>query len=163
MIDGGTGGDLTIAASRREARLLRTQAFVTAALPPGTTCPGRVGSACPFSFFERRGAVHPATNDEEWRGLRSSRAQAAGWGLRDDRLRSEWCPRHAVPDRRPTTAGTSPCARVSGMAICVYLRDLRFLRCVGGLCAFAFLASLRFKTAMPLCLRVFVFAMWMGN
>jgi len=32
------------------------------------------------------------------------------------------------------------------MAICVYLRDLRFLRCVGELCAFALLASWRFNT-----------------
>jgi len=40
MIDGGTFGDLTIAAHRWEARLLRTRAFVAAVLPTGRRAQG---------------------------------------------------------------------------------------------------------------------------
>ena len=145
-IDGGTGGDLTIADHRVEARQLRTQASVVAVLPPGRRARG--ASIPPHSSpVWKGGAVHPATEDEEWRGLRSQRAQAAGPGHRDDRSRSERWHDPAVPGRRSTSAGTSPRARVSGAVICV-------ICVICGQCA---------RERRSLCLRVFVFAMCLGG
>jgi len=69
--------------------------------------------------------------------LRSSRAQAAGAGHRDNRWRSERFPAPAVPGRR-TTAGTSPRDDVSCPALCVSASLRLCVECLrGGLCAFA--------------------------
>ncbi len=98
----------------------------------------RVGSASPLSCFEG-GHISSNRKKEQWRGLRSSRTQAAGSGIRDESSLLERLPGPAVPGRRPTAAGTSPRVE-SPWTICVYLRDLRL-------------------TAMSSCLCVFVFAM----
>jgi len=99
-------GDLTIAAHRWNARLLRTQAFVAAMLPTGRRARG---ASVPPHPFHQLWMARPAL----------SRAQAAGQDIRDGRSRPERLSGPAVPDRRSTTAGTSPRVRVSRTAICV--------------------------------------------
>ena len=88
-----------------------------------TPRPRRVGSASSFSCVEEVCLPQSLNGAEEWRGLRSPRAQAAGPGHRDERLRPERCPDPAVPGRR-SAARISPRAE-SSWTICVYLRFLR--------------------------------------
>ena len=95
-----------------------------------------------FLMIRRDSALPSFTEDDEWRWLRSPRAQAAGPWHRAGRLRPKRLSGPAVPGRRSTTAGTSPRTRVSTTVICVYLRDLRF--------------SPMGEWAALLCLRVFV-------
>jgi len=120
------------------------------------TRPGHVGSASPLFFYLKDGVVHPPTGAEEWRGLRSSRARAAGSRHRDGRLRPKRLSGPAVPGRR-STAGTSPRARVSHETICVYLRDL-WANCDGWVALCALCVSVVVRVVLGL--RVFVFATW---
>ena len=136
--DGGTVGDLAIADHREKARQLRTQASVVVALSPGRRAQGASVPPVLSQIGRDPGPSLPLNREEEWRGLRSSRARAAGSGHRDERSRLERRPGPAVAGRR-STAGTSPCARVSRTPICVICEHIGF--------------------AMPSCLCVFVVAM----
>jgi len=143
-IDGGNVGDLAIAAHRWKARLLRTRAFVANGPPTGRRARGASVPPHP-SPVSKGGAIHSATEDEERRGLRSSRVQAAGPGYGDDRSLSERYPGPAVPGRCPTTAGTSPVFESRerpSVCICVICGQIAmggrrcdafvFAMCVGG-------------------------------
>jgi len=122
-IAGGAAGDLTIAAPGGKPVCSERERSSQPFIPPADAPGARRFRLAPLLFL-MGGAVHPPTGDEEWRGLRSSRAQAAGTGHCDERVRSERWPLPAVPGCRSTTAGTSARDRVSQQTICVYLCDL---------------------------------------
>ena len=115
------------------------------------------------------GSIQFQYEEEKWRGLRSSRAQVAGPGIRFESSFSERIPDPAVPGRY-RTAGTSPYGAIQLELICVYLRDLRFLLESGSgsiwvicglmagfvisscLCVFVVATDSRKISVIPLCL-----------
>ncbi len=96
---GGNAGDPMIAASRDEARLFRTQAFVPDDLRPGRRA-ARVGPAVVVPARTRD------SDQRERRGLRSPRARAGGVSRCYERSRSGQRLGPAVLGR--PAAGTSP-------------------------------------------------------
>ena len=95
--------------------------------------------------------------DENWRGLRSPRARAAGAGLRGERSGSTRSPDPAVSGR--PTAGD--------LASPLNSRGPVLRRCAGGgvvgLCASAFFRVGGWPLWFSSCLRAFVFATWAGG
>jgi len=140
-IDGGTVGDLAIAAHRCEARQLRTQASVVAILPPGRRARG--ASVPPYLD---EGIFRSTTGQDERRGLRSSRAQTGGQGNGDECSHSETLSCPPGPGRRPT-AGTSPVLKLgwgffAPPIVSAFICVICGFSC-DGCVAFAFFASLR--------------------
>ena len=149
MIDGGTFGDLTITAPGGKLDCSERERSSQPCCPPDDAPGARRFRLAPL-LFGRGGAVHSPTGAEEWRGLRSSRAQAAGSENRDERSLSERLFRPSGP--RPSSDGRDLATRLGlENGHLRYLRDLRFLPFGGWAWRSWRLCGSRLR-----CLRVFV-------
>ena len=148
MIDGGTVGDLSITAHRWEARQLRMQASVVAALPAGR----RAWGASVPPHFDQRGRASPPNHEMKGRSGEACALRERGPLGRDiatnARVRSDDSVQRppAVVRRRPGTRHVLDSREWPSVCICVICGHLAWMSVF----------------AMPSCLCVFVFAMWIA-